>query len=278
MAYRIAVLVAAVVALSPTLQAQETIPSLTFIDSVSLFHRKADLTEPSGLAVRKDEGFWVVSDDTSALFAVGQEGEILDRIDLSPVVPDIEAVTEFASGNRVLVLSEAGHAIVEVDPKRRRVVAAYPIAAMTGGDTLVLGDDGPEGLTIGESGRVWLLIERPPVLVGLSPDLSAVSDIRALNGASGYVTPKTDHPDASGLAYDRSRKGIWILSDTAEAVFFRPDAGDRFVRYDLVFTDDDGDQVPVSNPEGVAISEDGSTLSIVTDDGKSSRLLHYQVR
>jgi len=62
---------------------------------------------------------------------------------------------------------------------------------------------------------------------------------------------------------DPIRDGQWILSDTDQAVFFRDLQEGAVYRYPLSWMSEDGLQ-PVSNPEGVALSADG-TLTVISN-------------
>ena len=82
--------------------------------------------------------------------------------------------------------------------------------------------------------------------------------------------------DVSGLTVDPFRDGLWIVSDKGRAVHFLPDGGDPPESKTLVWRD--GDRLrPLENAEGVALSPDGRSLFVVTDDGRNSRLVQYSI-
>jgi uncharacterized protein YjiK len=107
-------------------------------------------------------------------------------------------------------------------------------------------------------------------------EIARIIDLDSLPGFTGRKP--LQKVDASGLAYDRSRKALWILSDEGKAVFYIQADAKRAVRIDLIYGKKDRKARRVDNPEGIAISHDGSVLSIVTDDGKSSRLYRYEIQ
>lgn len=251
--------------------------TLTFIDSTRLHYREAGLTEPSGLSIRDDTSFFVVSDDTSALFAVDAEGRIVSRLEIAPEVQDLEGIEYDPGRQRLLALSEKRRAIIDIDPDTGQTKTVHPISGITGGAGIHFGEDGPEGISIGVDGDVHVLIEYPPRLIRISPDLARVLDVLFLDPSTGFASTDGRRLDGSGLANDQSRDALWILSDIGKAAFFRPASTTAFVRFDLVFADETGELTRVANPEGIAVSKDGKTLFIVTDDGKSSRLLRYAI-
>lgn len=254
-------------------------PSLMFMESASVYHSKAGLTEPSGLTARLEGGYWVVSDDTSSVFAIDKQGHLIERIDVDPSVPDLEGVAGISATQHLVLLSEKDAAIVEFNAESGRVTASHPILAMKGGDSIDFGKDGPEGIAIDEKGLVWVLVERPPQLLQVSHGFDEIARIIDLDSLPGFTGRKPlQKVDASGLAYDRSRKALWILSDEGKAVFYIQADAKRAVRFDLIYGKKDRKVRRVDNPEGIAISHDGSVLSIVTDDGKSSRLYRYEIQ
>ena len=277
MAYRIAALACAIL-VAMAASAQDAPLSLTFIDSTRLHHREAGLTEPSGLSIRDDSSFFVVSDDTSAVFAVHAGGQILSRQEIAHEVQDLEGVEYDPERQRLLVLSEKMRAIIDIDPDSGQTNTIHPISGVTGGAEIRLSKDGPEGLAIGREGEVLVLIEYPPQLVRISPELTKVLEVVSLDAGVGFASSVARRTDGSGLAYDRTRDALWILSDTGKAVFFRPVDGEVFLRFELVFADESERVSRVHNSEGIAVSKDGTMLFVATDDGKSSRLLKYLIK
>lgn len=62
---------------------------LTFFGGIRLHHREAGLTEPSGLSIRGENGYFVGSDDTSAFFVAGAEERIVDRNEIAPSTQEL---------------------------------------------------------------------------------------------------------------------------------------------------------------------------------------------
>lgn len=276
MAHRITALIFAFV-VTEAAQAEDTLPTLSFIDSRPLYHPAKGLTEPSGLAVQDDGRLIVVDDESSAMFVIDWDGRVVESVDIAPPIQDLEGIVFDEGRNRVLLLSEQTRSLYDVDPETGKTKAAHPIVGMSGGAEVRFREDGPEGLSIGQDGSVLVVIEYPPRLLWISPDLGTIFGISHLDPEIGFQSPRARRTDASGLAYDASRDAIWILSDTGRAVFSHPLDGATFARFDLRFTDDEGDMAEVSNPEGIAISRNGTNLFVATDDGKSSRLMRYEI-
>jgi uncharacterized protein YjiK len=261
------------------LQAQAQAPILSFESNAALYDRDAGLMEPSGLAIRPDGGFWTVSDDTDSILEIERTGEV-SRIGPSQVLfDDLEGIVYDRQSGWLLVVSESGREILLVDPETLTVRGRFPLSAMRGADGLNLRGDGPEGIAIRKDGTVVVVLERQRLLLEISSDLSEILRLIRLDAEIGFSAPgvKDRHLDVSGITFDDHRNALWILSDTGQAVYFLEDGKDWATRYDLVFTED-GKTDRVSNAEGIAVSADGKTLSIVTDDGSSSRLLRYLIR
>lgn len=256
---------------------------LLFISAEKIADRGQDFTEVSGLSLSENGGFWSVSDDTARLFALNDAGKINKGATLR-AVSGLEGVAFDAVGRRILAVREDTSEIIDVAQDGR--VTRYPILAMEGAVSLVGlfaqsdANDGLEGITVDtETGTIFVVKERNPrVLIAISPDLSQVLEVVPLTSAVGFVSDRADDDrlDVSGLAWDGPRQGVWVTSDTGKALyFFHLNTG---TAQGWALTRDTREKSHrVSNAEGVALSLDGQMIFIVTDDGKDSRLLTYQI-
>jgi uncharacterized protein YjiK len=229
--------------------------------------------------------FLTVSDNSRHVFVLGARGNVTRRPHGVRELKDAEAV-DLAPDGRVLLLSEELGAILSVDPAAPHEATLHPLSKMRGFEAFlaVAGDDpgrlSPEGLAVnGKTGAVLVANERDPrVLFEVSPALDRIVGVSLLSQERGFVCrhARDEKLDVSGLAYDAGRGGLWITSDTGKCVFFWDDSESPARHFDLAWLD--GEKVrPVDNAEGVALGPDGTTLFVVTDDGKSSRIVEYGI-
>jgi uncharacterized protein YjiK len=256
---------------------------LRFVSSDKIADRSHDFTEVSGLSLSENGGFWAVSDGAARLFSLDDAGKV-QRKDSLRAMPGLEGVAFDASGGRILAVREDTSEILDLAQDGR--VTRHPILAMQGAGSLAEhfaatdANDGLEGITIDpETGTVFVVKEREPrLLIEISPDLTQVLGIVPLTGSAGFVSDgaKDDRLDVSGLAWDGPRHGLWITSDTGQAIYFFCFATMKARGWALM-REAGGKSRRVENAEGVALSLDGQTIFIVTDDGIDSRLLTYRI-
>lgn len=257
-------------------------PKLTLIDSREISDPSARFTEVSGLSLAEGGGFWSVSDNAALLFLLDEKGKTHKKSSL-PAETGLEGITEDIAGHRLLAVREDTSEILSVT--RDGTISRFALLSMEGARPLAPyfafdDNNGLEGITLNpDTGAVFVLKERNPrLLIEISPDLSRVVGVLQLTSAIGFVSAAAgdDHLDVSGLDWDTQRGGFWITSDTGEAVFFLDAA--TFTAHGWVLMDAKKKKLePVRNAEGVAVSADGNTLYVVTDDGKKSRLLSYRI-
>lgn len=256
---------------------------LRFESSDKIADRSHDFTEVSGLSLSENGGFWAVSDNAPWLFRLDDAAKIRQQASLR-AERGLEGVASFAAGGRILAVREDTSEILEVAQDGR--ITRHPLLEMEGAESLVApfaqsdSNDGLEGITIDpETGTVFVIKEREPrLLIEIAPDFGHVRRIVPLTSAAGFVSEqaKDDRLDVSGLAWDGLRQGLWITSDTGKAIYFF-DLATITARGWTLIRDSNGKSRRVSNAEGVALSADGQTIFVVTDDGKDSRLLTYRI-
>jgi uncharacterized protein YjiK len=257
--------------------------ALRFVQSHKIADKAHDFTEVSGLALARDGGFWSVSDDTARVFRLDDEGKVRKKASL-PAEPGLEGVALDPAGGRILVVREDTSEILALAEDGS--LTRHSILAMDGADALALyfsasdANDGLEGITVDPaSGTVFVVKERTPrLLIEIEPDLTRVRRVIPLTEAAGFASDQADedHLDVSGLAWDASREALWMTSDTGKAIFLFSLSTLQARGWALVNKDKDRTH-RVSNAEGVALSADGRTLFVVTDDGDRSRLLEYRI-
>lgn len=256
--------------------------TLSFVESRKIADPSAGFSEVSGLSLAAGDGFWSVSDDTARVFRLGQKGEVNKKTSL-PGDTDLEGVVEDVAGQRVLAVREKTSEILSVS--HDGTISRFALLSMAGAQALVPyftsgENNGLEGITLNpETGIVFVLKERHPrLLIEIAPDLNRVLGVLHLTPEIGFVSTAAgeDHLDVSGLTWDGRRNGFWISSDTGEAVFFL-DMSTMMARGWTLMDVRKKNLEPVHNAEGVALSADGDTLYVVSDDGKKSRLLTYRI-
>jgi len=257
--------------------------TLHFVGSDRIADRSHDFTEVSGLSLSDNDGFWAVSDGAARIFRLDDAGKVRKKETLH-ALPGLEGVTFDPVGRRILAVREDTSEILEVAPNGR--ITRHSILAMEGAGSLAEhftatdANDGLEGITIDpKTGTVFVVKERGPrLLIEIAPDLSRVRKIMPLSGSAGFVSDRAEdnHLDVSGLAWDGQRQGLWITSDTGQALYFFCFATMKARGWALM-REAAGKSRRVANAEGVALSLDGQTIFIVTDDGKDSRLLTYRI-
>lgn len=256
---------------------------IRFESSEKIADRGHGFSEVSGLSLALDGGFWAISDNTARLFQLDDAGHVQPRSSLDAET-DLEGVALDVGGGRILAVREDTNEVLAFSNAGH--LTRHSLLSMSGASGLApyfsANDtkDGLEGISVDpETGIVYVLKERRPrLLIAISPDLAQVRQVIALTGSAGFASDKAedDHLDVSGLAWDAGRRGLWITSDTGKALFFFDI--DRMQAQGWVLVDEArGHPRRVSNAEGVALSSDGQTIFIVTDDGKDSRLLTYRI-
>ena len=255
--------------------------SLVFLSSEKVFDAAIGFTEPSGLGLASEGGFWSVSDNSANLFRLDDTGKKL-RAEERPVASDLEGIAEDTDRQRLLAVQEDTTEILLIEGER---VSRIALLSLAGADQLNQffasdGNDGLEGITVEpDTGTVFVLKERAPrLLIEISSDLTTIRRAIRLSRENGFapVHGSAENFDVSGITWDARRNGFWIVSDTGRAIFF-------FRAHDLyaqgwALREAHGDTFrAVENAEGVALGPDGTVLHVVTDDKDHSRFLTYRI-
>lgn len=256
---------------------------LRFESSKRIADHRHGFTEVSGLDLSLDGGFWAVSDGTARIFHLDEKGRLRNKSSLD-AEPGLEGVAFDAADGRILAVREDTSEILEISQDGRLI--RHSVLAMEGASGLAPyflandANDGLEGITVDpDSGRVFVVKERTPrLLIEIAPDLAHVLRVMPLTAAAGFTSGQAedDRLDVSGLAWDARRVGVWITSDTGQAIYFFNLTTMQAKGWSLV-DESKGKSRRVSNSEGVALSDDGHTVFIITDDGKESRLIEYRI-
>lgn len=250
---------------------------LEYVSHLGMHRPDVGLTEPSGLAVDPDaSGWWIVSDEARTVFRLDADGEISHYIDFDDRLRDLEGLAVDEGNSRLLVVSERTGSIFAIPLEPPHRIEAIDLAALSAptdlSEDLKDRDDGLEGVGVDpDTGNIYVLKERKPrLLIEIAPSLERVISVRNLDD----VLPEDE--DVSGLALDPERRGFWIVSDVGRAVHFLPHFEGKIATFDLVWHDGNRKH-RLHNPEGVALSPDGQSLFVISDDGEDSRLVQYEI-
>jgi len=231
--------------------------------SIRKIDKKEAIEEPSGIAwhpARKT--LFVVSDDGD-IYEIDADGKILNqkrlphgkRDDIDP-----EGVTVNTRTGNLYVASEEGDDILEVDPRTFEILGYYDIVSKK--ELLRHGGNGIEGIAYvpgkkAEDDRVYVVNQDdPPIVMKVAlprkPKGNAVQ--KEPVPVIGYF--KMPVSDLSGITYYSSRKTLFILSDTNNALFEVTTAGKIVNQW----------AIPGKDQEGIAF--DKTFMYITQDSGK----------
>jgi uncharacterized protein YjiK len=221
---------------------QQSKRTLTYIGAYAI-----SVPEPSGLDLTFNErGFWTVSDETSTIYRLDNEGNVVQTMKIDG--DDLEGITVIDEGKLAVVL-ERSREIVFIDTsgtelKRKEL----PFKGEK--------NSGLEGITYNpENGHFYLLNEKKPsLLIELDDQLEIVS-LDTLNFSK----------DVSGIYYDPSNRILWVLSDENQLI----------VKTDLNGIAIERLSVSIVQPEGITIDKKGKRIYIVSD--KRETLYVYQI-
>ena len=250
---------------------------LEYSSHLSLYYPQIGVSEPSGLAIdATGTGFWIVSDESDTVFRLEANGGLWAFTGGDRRLRDLEGITVDMANERLLLVSEQTASIIEIPLSPPHQVSSVQIQGMRSsvdlGNALTERDNGLEGVTVDPaSGAVFVLKEAEPrLLVEIAPTLDRIISVRNLD----EVLPEDE--DVSGLAVDPRRSGLWIVSDRGKSVHFLPHDASAVASFDLVWRK--GNRLrQLDNAEGVAISPDGRSLFVVTDDDRHSLLVQYNI-
>jgi uncharacterized protein YjiK len=255
---------------------------LTFVERRKIEDKRAGLTEPSGLALAADGGFWTVSDDTKMLFHLDRDSRIDDtgRFKLSD--KGFEGLTSYPDGRHLFAVDEESNRLIKFDLSKGKVTNRRRLADMVGYDRIARlfendKDDnmGLEGIAWNlDTGTLFCLKEgNPGMLLEVSPDFMTVRLHAKLGERNGFGPrgKKGKDPDFSGIAYDQTRGAFWIVSDEAERLYLYQPVDDRVLDSTPLEYPDGVNQTAIRNAEGVVFEPDTGRIHIVTDEGGAKK-------
>ncbi|QJF50313.1 SdiA-regulated domain-containing protein [Roseobacter ponti] len=259
--------------------------ALRLMDSQKIYDASEQFTEPSGLARSLDgTRFYAVSDNTGAIFVLDDEGSVVDRINPDFPVRDPEGIAVMPDGV-LLVLEEGARSVAVIDPASGRRIRTAEMRDLAGIDAVrqhlsaAPKNKGFEGIAVHPvSGHIFIANETEPrLLLEISADFTRLLQWWILGRDAGFSSPhaRDDEMDLSGLTIDGTTGDILIVSDTGRSLFrMNPDT-QEVRRFDLPGSKKHKPKL-LKNAEGVALSSGADRLFVLTDDGRSSRLVTYE--
>ncbi len=194
--------------------------------------------EPSGLAMTQDNrGFWTVSDETSTIYRLDNEGNVVQTIIVEGF--DLEAIT-LIDDTTLVILQERTREMVFLDTSGTELKR---IKLDLEGEL----NSGPEGIAFNPENRHFYILneKKPSLFVELDEQLNIIR----------RDTLKFCK-DVSGLYFDETNQILWMLSDENQLVIKTDLNGKLLEKIDIT----------IPQPEGITLSKDGRNLYIVSDN------------
>lgn len=194
--------------------------------------------EPSGLDMTQDNrGFWTVSDETSTIYRLDNEGNVVQTIKVDGF--DFEAIT-LIDDTVLVILQERTREMVFLNTSGTEFKR---IKLDLEGEL----NSGPEGIAFNPKNRHFYVLneKKPSLFVELDEQLNII---------------KKDTlkfcKDVSGLYFDEKNQLLWMLSDESQLVI-KTDLNGKLIEKIAI---------TIPQPEGITLSQDGKKLFIVSDN------------
>jgi len=197
--------------------------------------------EPSGLDVTFDRsGFWTVSDETSSIYRLDSEGNVVQTLRVNGF--DLEGITVIDEQRIAVVLERTREVLILNTDGTELQRKKLPLKGEL--------NSGLEGITYNsENGHFFIINEKKPSLLLELDEKLEILSIDTLKFSK----------DVSGIYYDDVDKQLWILSDENQLV----------VKCDLNGIPQESIKVDIVQPEGITIDNEGNRLYIVSDNTES---------
>lgn len=210
-----------------------TEPSLTLIASYAM-----NVSEPSDLTINETGTvLWTVSDRPGrSVYQLTTDGTVVKTLDF--VGEDLEGIVYDPSDQTLWVAEENRREVVHLDLDGN--VLSRKLLGLTGEN-----NSGLEGISLDDSGRMFLLNEKNP---GLFIQLDSAHSIAAMDTLSFAG-------DYSGMTYNPRSAAFWIVSDQSRALYLWSLRAGVVKEYPL----------PFPNAEGVAVDEAAGRIYLVSD-------------
>ena len=193
--------------------------------------------EPSGLDLTyKEDGFWTVSDETSTIYKLDGDGNVVQTFKIEGI--DFEGITVMDESKLAIVLERKREVVILDTSGTELIRTRLPFKGRE--------NSGLEGITYNpNNGHFYILNEKEPtMLIELNRKLEVVK-VDTLNLAK----------DVSGIYLDVENNVLWILSDIDQLI----------MKTDLNGNLLDKINISIVQPEGITIDKKGKRLYIVSD-------------
>ncbi len=214
-----------------------------------------DIRDPSGLALDPDgETLWVVSDNPGrGIYRITYQGEIVEQIAMDS--DDLEGIIVDPNDHTLWVVEERLRQIVNIS---RTGEELNRIQLEIQGE---IENDGLEGITVNpNSGHFYVVNEaNPRQLHELNPQMEIIQTTNI------NFTGIFEVEDLSGISYNIAENTLWIVSDSSEKIVVTDLNGNPLKAYDI----------PVFDPEGIAVKADERLVFICSDSNRKLYIFNY---
>ena len=260
--------------------------SLACVGRTKIKHKRAGLTEPSGVALAADGArLWTVSDDTGRILALTMQGSLED--DHCFDVPDtgLEGISIHPDGRTLFAVREENNEVIVLNAASRSIISRRRLVEMAGFEAIAqFFDDGDrnkglEGVawSPGTQTLVCLKEGEPGLLIEIDLDLAAIMGHTRLGRGNGFVDPDARRTvDFSDICHDKQRDAFWIVSDKARRAFLYSKYEDQVLGSAPLTYTKGKTRRRVKKAEGVAHDPATDRLYVVSDD--EARLYVFAVQ
>ncbi|HNR67685.1 MAG TPA: SdiA-regulated domain-containing protein [bacterium] len=211
---------------------------LTVLQPIAAIDLAPNIPEPSGLAFnRKNNTLMVVSDAKSDIFEIDFSGSIKNKI--ATTSTDLEGVAITQNGDTLYVVEERNQRVVSYAKNGQRLNSISVRVATSDNSAL-------EGIAIDNRRHLFVLNEKSPRLL-----------LEFVGSAEVSRKEITAVKDLSGICYDESNDGLWIISDESKKIISISKTGILLGEW----------LVPFDKGEGIAFAN-GKMYIVNDDDGK----------
>ncbi len=211
---------------------------LTVLQPIAAIDLAPNIPEPSGLAFnRKNNTLMVVSDAKSDIFEIDFSGSIKNKI--ATTSTDLEGVAITQNGDTLYVVEERNQRVVSYAQNGQRLNSISVRVATSDNSAL-------EGIAIDNRRHLFVLNEKSPRLL-----------LEFVGSAEVSRKEITAVKDLSGICYDESNDGLWIISDESKKIISISKTGILLGEW----------LVPFDKGEGIAFAN-GKMYIVNDDDGK----------
>lgn len=208
---------------------------------------RLDVPEPSGLDMTFDKlGFWTVSDETSKVYRLDIDGNVMRSFKIKGSDPEGIAVVD---SNIIAVVLERDREVVLLDTLGKELLRKKLDLR---GDL----NSGLEGISYDRINEKYYLVNEksPGLLIELDKNLNELKRT-VLNLAKDY----------SGIFYESIDDVLWILSDESKKILITDKVGNIIDEY----------KTTIVQAEGITYDRDSGKLFVVSD--AKEELYEYRV-